>query len=126
MRWILAKNNPADALTKSKNVSQALQQMINTNRIVLESDKWIEIDWWINHKKKQKWRGVLATTCLRLSQVLIKYDFITYILSEALYVAIVRVRLPGVLTDLEISYYVIKVVLYINHVSAGHVFLDNR
>lgn len=44
IKWIPGKNNPADALTKSKNISQALEQMIDTNRINMESEKWIERD----------------------------------------------------------------------------------
>ncbi|KHJ32728.1 hypothetical protein EV44_g1731 [Erysiphe necator] len=42
IKWIPGKSNPADALTKSKNVSQALQKLVETNWVDLESSKWVE------------------------------------------------------------------------------------
>jgi hypothetical protein len=43
VKWIDGSNNPADSMTKSGlKASSALKQVIDTNRIKLESSEWVE------------------------------------------------------------------------------------
>jgi len=41
VRWIKGTNNPADSMTKSK-PSLALQKLIDTNKIHMEMEEWVE------------------------------------------------------------------------------------
>jgi hypothetical protein len=43
VKWIRGRNNPADAMTKAKPY-QALKTLINTNKLDLEVNKWVERD----------------------------------------------------------------------------------
>lgn len=42
VKWIKGNTNPADAFTKSKGVSTALRQLIDTNTVQLEAMEWVE------------------------------------------------------------------------------------
>ena len=42
VKWIEGKSNPADAFTKSKGVSTALNHLISTNTVQLEAVEWVE------------------------------------------------------------------------------------
>jgi hypothetical protein len=42
VKWIKGNTNPADAFTKSKGVSTALGQLIDTNMVCLEAVEWVE------------------------------------------------------------------------------------
>jgi hypothetical protein len=42
VKWIAGDSNPADALTKGKGASNALKQLLDTNRIKLEAVEWVE------------------------------------------------------------------------------------
>ena len=41
VKWIRGESNPADSMTKSK-ASSALKQLIDTNKIQLEVEEWVE------------------------------------------------------------------------------------
>ena len=43
VKWIRGGNNPVDAMTKAK-PCQALKTLINTNKLDLEVNKWVERD----------------------------------------------------------------------------------
>ena len=43
VKWISSNNNPADAITKAK-LYQALKTLINTNKLNLKINKWVEQD----------------------------------------------------------------------------------
>ena len=43
VKWISGNDNPADAITKAK-PCQALKTLINTNKLNLEVNKWVEWD----------------------------------------------------------------------------------
>jgi hypothetical protein len=43
VKWIRGGNNPADAMTKAK-PCQALKTLIDTNKLDLEVNKWVERD----------------------------------------------------------------------------------
>lgn len=42
VKWIQGKTNPADALTKGKGASTALQQIVDTNSVDLQAVEWVE------------------------------------------------------------------------------------
>ena len=42
VKWIKGNTNPADTFTKSKGVSTALGQLIDTNTVQLEAVEWVK------------------------------------------------------------------------------------
>ena len=41
VKWIKGESNPADSMTKAKS-SGALKQLVDTNRVQLEVEEWVE------------------------------------------------------------------------------------
>jgi len=44
VKWINGSDNPADAMTKAK-PCQALKILIDTNKLDLKVNEWVERDW---------------------------------------------------------------------------------